>query len=305
MELPSEESLRYIVRRYAEARTAHGDVIGKPELVQPDGRFFPDEFKLDPPSIARLLRRMMSYAPLSAELPIELAFLEPEEDAAGGGCGKSSCGTGGKIGAHDGVVDKGDGYRVDVKVTDVANPVVLTTSLARSVGALVIAEGGELAPRDGDATEEIVAVACGFGVLLLSGSAVYTKACGGLRMHRATHLAVEELAVALALFVRVNGLEPSAARAHLETTQREAFAEAMRWVDSNDAIVTALRDHPSELASGVFAIAPARGFLGRLFTRKRDDVPQAAPAPRRERTEAESRRLAEARALVEDALGGD
>jgi hypothetical protein len=310
MELPSEDSIRWVVRRYAELRAAHGDVIGAPELLEPTGRHFPDEFKKDAPSVARLLRRMMSYAPLAEDLPIALAFVEPEEQAGGGGCSSGGCGTGAKIGAHDGVVEMDEGYRVELKVTDVANPMVLTTSLARSVGALVLAEAGEqIDARDAGATSEIAATVCGFGVLLVGGAAVYTKACGGLRMHCATQLPLEDLAVALALFVRVHELKPSAARAHLETTQREAFDEAMRWVDSNDAIVTALRDRPAELTDGLFTIEPPRAFaglLGRFFGRKRDDGPDVAPVSKKtERTEAEARRIAEARALVEEALRGD
>lgn len=310
MELPNEDAIRWIVRRYAELRAAHGDVIGAPELIEPSGRHFPDEFKKDAPSVARLLRRMMSYAPLAEDLEIQLAFLEPEEQASGGGCGTSACGTGAKIAAHDGVAELDEGYRVDVKVTDVGNPMILTTSLARSVGALVLAEAGEeIDAREAGATSEIAATVCGFGVLLVSGAAVYTKACGGLRMHTATNLPLEDLSVALALFVRVHELKPSAARAHLETTQREAFDEAMRWVDSNEAIVTALRDRPEDLTDGLFAIEPVRGLIGRLFTRKRsDDVPSdLAPVSSRktERTEAEARRIAEARALVEEALRGD
>ncbi len=311
MELPNEDAIRWIVRRYAELRAAHGEVIGDPELIEPSGRHFPDEFKKDPPSIARLLRRMMSYAPLAEDLPIQLAFLEPEEQASGGGgCGTSACGTGAKIQAHDGVVELDEGYRVDVKVTDVGNPMILTTSLARSVGALVLAEAGEdIDAREAGATSEIAATVCGFGVLLVSGAAVYTKACGGLRMHTATNLPLEDLTLALALFLRVHEIKPSAARAHLETTQREAFDEAMRWVDSNEAIVTALRDRPADLTDGLFTLEPVRGLIGRLFSRKKADATPADLAPvssrKSERTEAETRRIAEARALVEEALRGD
>ena len=317
MELPNEDAIRWIVRRYAELRAAHGDVIGAPELIEPSGRHFPDEFKKDAPSVARLLRRMMSYAPLAEDLEIQLAFLEPEEQASGGGCGTAACGTGAQSGvaaAHDGVAEMDEGYRVDVKVSDVANPMILTTSLARSVGALVLAEAGEdidARSSGSRATSEIAATVCGFGVLLVSGAAVYTKACGGLRMHTATSLPLEDLSVALALFVRVHEHKPSAARAHLETTQREAFDEAMRWVDSNEAIVTALRDRPEDLTDGLFTIEPVRGLIGRLFARKRsDDVPadlaRSPVASRKpERTEAEARRIAEARALVEEALRGD
>jgi hypothetical protein len=312
MELPSEESIRWIVRHYAEWRAAHGEVLGAPELIEPSGRHFPDEFTKDAPSIARLLRRMTTYAPLSSELSIELAFIDAEESSSGGGCGKSACGTGGAVAAYDGVVDIDDGYRVMVKVADVSNPVLLTTSLARSIGSMVLVEAGEeVSSREAAIASELAATMCGFGVLLLAGSAVYTKACGGLRMHAATVMSVPELALSLALFLRVHDVDTGKARAHLETTQREAFAEALRWVDSNEALVTALRDRPLELADGLFVIEPVRGLLGRLFSRRRADpapsdvVATSQRARRTERTDAELRRLAEAKALVEEALGTD
>lgn len=310
MELPPEDSIRWIVRRYAELRDSHGEAIGDPELLEPSGRHFPDEFTRDAESVARLLRRMVAYSPLASDLPIELAFKEPEESQdGGGGCGKSACGTGAAIAAHDGVMETDDGYRVELKVSDVGNPVVLTTALARSVGAMVLSEAGEdVSAREAPLAAELTAVACGFGVLLTSGAAVYTKACGGLRMHQATSMAVNELALALALFVRLHDKDASRARAHLETTQKEAFAEAMRWVLSNEELVTALRDRPSELRDGVFAIEPVRGLLGRLFSKRREDpLPPVAPASskRAPRSEAEERRLAEARALVEEALAED
>ena len=65
-------------------------------------------------------------------------------------------------------------------------------------------------------------------------------------------------AVALALFLRLHDVKPGAARRHLETTQREAFEEALRWVDSNTPIVEALGAHPESLADGVLFHGRAR-----------------------------------------------
>src|SRR5580693_5621667 len=44
MELPSDDSLRWIVGTYARVRSACGEALGAPALVQPTGEFFPDEF---------------------------------------------------------------------------------------------------------------------------------------------------------------------------------------------------------------------------------------------------------------------
>jgi hypothetical protein len=119
-------------------------------------------------------------------------------------------------------------------------------------------------------------------------------------------MSVEELAIALALFIRLHEKAPKAARAHLETTQKEAFDEALRWVDSNPALVADLRDNPGLLMDGVFRIEPIRGLLGRLFAKRpSSDLPSdlAVVSTRRTvRSEAEARRLAEAAALVDEAL---
>ncbi len=66
-----------------------------------------------------------------------------------------------------------------------------------------------------------------------------------------TQLGVAATAVSLALFLRVHDVKPGAARRHLETTQREAFDEALRWVDSNVKIVSALRAHQVAGGRGV------------------------------------------------------
>jgi hypothetical protein len=307
MDLPTEDALRWIVRAYARLRAAHGEVLEAPALVQPTGEFFPDPFLRDPPSVERLLRRMMSYSPLAEDLGVELAFVAPEGDDHAGGCGSAACGTGGGASAHPTVEELDDHYRVFVAVTDVGNPDVLTASLARAVGALVLLEAGEDA---GDATgpeAEIAAVACGLGVLIASGAAVWAKSCGGLRMAQATVMSAPEAAVALALFVAVHGLKASAAQSRLGATQREAFDLAVAWTESNPALIEALRDRPEVLEAGLFQIEPVRGLLGRWLHKRNVDKEQrapasAAPAPI---SEDRRRRLEEARALVDEVMGGE
>jgi hypothetical protein len=308
MELPSEQALRWIVRTYARLRAAHGDAIGDPALVQPTGVFFPDEFRLDGPSVERLLRRILGYSPVSDDLGIELAFAEPAADHAGG-CGSLACGPTGGGGARGGVQELQDGYRVVVATTDVGNPDVLTTSLARSVGALALLEAGEAGEEADPAEAEIVAVACGFGVLLANGAAVWAKSCGGLRMAQATVLGVEELSVALALFVAIHGTRPSEARSSLGATQREALDLAEAWVESNPLLVETLRERPALLEAGVFDIEPIRGIVGRWLHRRKVAAEMRAPVPASATTAPVSderrRRLEEARALVDEVLGGE
>jgi hypothetical protein len=314
MELPPEDDIRWIVSRYAHLRAEHGEAVGVPDLIEPTGDFFPDAFAPSAEGVSVLLKRLLSYAPLGGEIPIELAFAEGE--GGGGSCGTGGCGTGGGESEKAGTVaealphSQGEGYRLVLPVRDVGDPVLLATSLARCVGGMVLGEAGEdVSERERLTTAEIAATAlCGFGLLQLCGACVYTKSCGGLRAHQGTRLDVASSALALALFVRVHDVKPGNARKHLETTQREALDEALRWVDSNAKIVGALRAHPESLADGVFAIEETKGIFGRLFGAKPAASAEEIVAPvvvkKRVRTEAEERALAENKRLVEEALRG-
>jgi hypothetical protein len=308
MDLPADRALRWIVATYARLLGGHGTALRGSVLVQPTGEYFPDEFCADAPSVLRLLRRTMSYSPLAEDLGVELAFLAPEGDHAGG-CGSLACGSGGGGGGAQlaTVAELEDGYRVFVAATDVGNPDVLAASLARATGALVLHEAGEEDAEDA-AVAEIAAVACGLGVLVASGSSVWAKGCGGLRMAQATVLSVEEATVALALFCAVHGVKPSAARAHLGATQREAFDHALAWAESNPYVVESLRDRPAVLEGGLFTLEPVRGILGRWLHKRKLDrelQPQdgAPPAAAEPISEDKRRRLEEARALVDEVLG--
>lgn len=309
MEL-SDDAVRSIVAHLAHVRAEYGEVLGEVDLVEPNGEYFPDEFKLEPAAIDRLMRRMMTYAPLATDLDVEVVYVEPEgEGGGGGGCGSGACGPGEgpKHVARGGAVETDDGYAVVLASSDVGEPKLLTASLARSMGRLVLFEAGEeVDPRDEGALSELTAVACGLGVILLNGACVYKKGCGGMRRHQGTFLGVEELALACALFVRVTDRKPGSVRRHLEVTQREAFDLALDWVDGQPRLVRTLANDPATLEDGVFALEEKKGLLSRLLSRKRDEdePPLAMPASRpvRERSAEELRRIAETKALVEEAL---
>jgi hypothetical protein len=309
MEL-SDDSLRSIVAHLAHVRAEYGEVLGDAELVEPNGEYFPDEFKLEPAAIDRLMRRMMTYAPLATDLDVEIVYVEPEGEGGGGGCGSGACAPGDKSPkqiAKGGALETADGYAVVLASSDVGEPKLLTASLARSVGRLVLFEAGEeVDPRVEGALSELTAVACGFGVILLNGACVYKKGCGGMRRHQGTFLGVEELALACALFVRVTDRKPGSVRRHLEVTQREAFDLALDWVDGQPKLVRNLKSDPAILEDGVFALEEKKGLLSRLLSRKReeDELPMSMPASRpvRERSAEELRRIAETKALVEEAL---
>lgn len=311
----SDASLRSIVAHIAHLRAAYGEVIGDSELVEPNGEYFPDEFKLDPDSVQTLLERMMTYAPLSEDLDVTLGVVEPEGEAAaakaGGGCGSGACGPGGGGGAGGKnqtlrpAVETDDGYLAVLASSDAGDTTVLTASLARSVGRIVLFEADEdVDPRDEGPLSELTAVACGLGTILLNGASVYKKGCGGMKRHQATFLSVEELALAVALFVRVTDAKPGRVRTHLEVTQREAFDNALSWVDDQPTLVKTLAEQPETLEDGVFALEEKKGLFGKLLARKRDEddlVPLSKPKVST-LSEEERRRIAETKALVEEAL---
>ena len=315
MEL-SDDALRSIVAHLAHLRAEYGEVLGADahlDLVEPTGDYFPDAFALEPAAIDRLMRRMMTYAPLAADLEVQVVFVEPEgEGAGGGGCGTGACGPGdkspGKQIMKGGAAETEDGYAVVIASGDVGEPKLLTASLARSMGRLVLFEADEeVDPRVEGALSELTAVACGLGVILLNGASIYKKGCGGVRQHQGTFLGVDELALACALFVRVTDRKAGSVRRHLAVTQREAFDSALDWVDGQPKLVRALTKDPESLADGIFSLEEKKGLLSRLLSSKKpaDDVDALMTAPPRvakERTEEERRRLAETKALVEEAL---
>ena len=129
----------------------------------------------------------------------------------------------------------------------------------------MLAEAGEDSRRrDVGVASEVIAVASGFGVVLLEGSHVYAKSCGGPSIHRGTALSTSELAVLARALLRDERLAPRAARKHLGATQAEAFDEAAAFVAKNDARLRKLREAPELLETGVFSFGRSRGFFSRL-----------------------------------------
>lgn len=317
MDLPSDEGLRWLVSRYASLRAEHGEGIGDPPLVTPTPEDFPDAFELSVEGVGRFLTRMLEYAPVAADLDVRLRVVEGEGGAAScgtGGCGTSACGpTEKKATFGDRVIDADDAYIVELPSTAAAHPTRLAATLARSVGTIVLLEAGEeLLPDEVGPMSELAATASGLGVLLLEGSHVFAKSCGGVRVEQCTHLGVSELAVLVALFVRLHDRKLAQAKAHLATTQSEALGEAVAWVDSNEKLLGNLDQRPEMLTDGVFAIEPVKGLLGRWFSSSRkakveklpSELAPLSPCPRAPRSAEEQRRIDEARALVDAALGG-
>lgn len=268
-----EDQIRGIVAHLARLRADHAEVFADPDLVEPNGDFFPDAFTLDKDGIERLLRRTLSYVPIAERIEVALGFIRPESDVSGGGCGSGSCGEGGvKDIARGGAIETEEGYAVLVHAEDVGDPTILTTALARAAGRIVLFEADDAVdPRSEGALSELTALAAGLGLLLLNGACVYKKGCGGMKRHRATVLDVEELALGVALFVRAANKKPRTVRRHLEITQKEAFDAALEWVDERPALLRALVDCPETLADGIFPFEEKKGLFSRLLSRKDAD----------------------------------
>ena len=96
MDLPSEADIRHLIASYAELKASHGPAFSDSELVLPTADFFPDEFRLDGESVASFMKRMLSYAPVAADLPVGLRFIQPDEASGAGSCSSGACGTGGR-----------------------------------------------------------------------------------------------------------------------------------------------------------------------------------------------------------------
>lgn len=187
-----------------------------------------------------------------------------------------------------------------LSVEETGHPVVLTSSLARCLGAMILSEAEIDDVEEIAAEAEVAAAASGLGVLLSAAAHIYGKSCGGVSVKRTTALSLEETTFLLALFCAVHEIKPSRARAHLEPSQREAFAESVDLVAKNQKIVRALREAPETLEEGLFPIEHERGLLSRLFSSDPEPELEGPARKAAPRSEDEKRRLAEAKALVDD-----
>ena len=276
MDFPDDRTLREVVQRYAAIVERFGDDLGKRPMVLPSGRFFPDVFSGDLPSVGRLLRRMQQHAGMS-DIPIEVGVLDPEALAASSCGSKSSSGGCGSCAAPNvspevaaaRLVDLGDGWRVNIEPSEVGNPVVLTAALARALGHVFLLE--ESSPERPieeplEVTVELTTVALGLGTLLLAGSYLYQKSCGGPSVACLTALSLGELSVAFAMFAKHRGHSLRAARSELDATQQAQLAEAETWLLSNPDISRLLATDPLRLVLGDFELSAPKSWMARILT---------------------------------------
>jgi len=204
--------------------------------------------------------------------------LERAEGSHAGGCGTSACGpvNVGDTAPAARIEEHAGGWIVNVFDTELHHPVGLTSQLSRALGRVFLTEASTSA-SDIEAPElvssELAAVALGLGALLLEGSYVYGKSCGGPSVTQLTTLSVGELAIACSLFIELGGHSTRRALGCLGTTQRALLSEASEWAASNAAILQKLSDTPGQLASSTPELREAKPWLLRLFDRPRRAEP--------------------------------
>jgi len=250
------------------------------------------------------------------------------DNCGDGGCGDGGCGSGGCGTSHKhgdptlaGVQRMGDGaWKVDVRLSDAKNATTLTAALATSLAHVFVLEHGGLdqfPEAEWMPTCEIAATMLGFGVLLTNASYMYAKACKGVSVDKATFLEVGDLTIALALFTVLADIPAWRASANLDPTQREAYAEARTWADSNRKLMKRIVRDPSTVAADeVLSVEPARSWLARVlgFGAKKKDVPDlhdeeaiaevaaSLAAKRKDKPRKDDAKTLELRALVEESL---
>jgi hypothetical protein len=294
----SQDTFREIITTFAELLSEHKEAFQGARLVLPNAAFFPDKIDVSPDGLRTLFQRVLSYSPVPQDVPFELGFVEDESAKS---CSSGACGPEGATKLLPAVLEQDDAYVIPLDVQIVKSPVRLTASLARSAGGLLLAYTGRevTGPR-----AELAGVLSGLGAILLNGSHIYMKGCGGVKLMSATELSASELAAALAIFVHLFELSPREARSSMQPTQDELFTESLAFMKTQPQLVQKLREAPELLAGGAFEFESPKGFLGGMFglrSRNADSgIDGAGTVARVKRTPEQQARLAEARQLVEE-----
>jgi hypothetical protein len=295
MELPDLTGRADLVRRYARLLQHFGAELGERPLVRHDTQFFPDRFEKDQASLELLVRRLQAHAGM-LDVPLRVQLLTPDGlpsegsagscSSGGGGCGTGGCGPGA---APEGgaklprLEESAQGWTLNVGEAELHHPVALTTQLSLALADIFLTETESAsapveAPRE--VSRDLTCVALGLGLLVLEGSFIYSKSCGGPSVACLTQLSVGELSIACSLFISSGGHSPRRALADLGTTQRALLSEASDWAASNPELIRQLAEDPGQLATRPPAVQDTRGWLLRLFQRapKRSSQPSGRAA---------------------------
>jgi hypothetical protein len=286
--LPPPQVIRAVIQRHARLRNRYATALGHRPLVIPSAKFFPDPFRGDAESAMRLTMRMQAHAGMS-DVPIRtaLATLGPDGEVSPSSCSSGACGMPQSAGFGVlRVVDEGDGWLLQIPEPELRHPVALTTNLARSLAFVFLVETKleeEVLEPPVDVTADFAAVALGFGALLLQGSYIYAKSCGGPRVTRVTKVLLPELAIATALFAATEGHELAPLLRELDPTQKELLSEAERLIRANRRLVSTLAERPDRIARGDFELETPSSILASLkrgfSAMTATSTPRSAPLP--------------------------
>ena len=320
MELPPREVRHGLVAAYAEVVHYLGLSTVERALALPNGEFFPDLFTGDEASVQRMLDRLLEHAGLS-DMALEVRFWGDSAASCGtgacGSCGPTQTAPESESESIQRLIDAGEHWQVNVLPAEVASPVALSSALCHAVALAVLREADTPPPRlPLDLAVDLTAIALGYGVLLLEGSHIYRKSCGGPSIARTTALGPTEVALVLALSAAVSEQPLRKVSKYLSATQREAFGEATAWADSNSATVAKLRSAPERVARGEFSLKEPSSWLGRWLGSKVKRAPSldsastideleaalSASAPARLPPKPRDPKLDEIRRLVDEAL---
>lgn len=287
MELPNSEVRQGLVAAYAEVVARLDLLSSERALVLPNGEFFPDVFTGDEASVQRMLDRLLEHAGLS-----DMALVARFWGESAASCGTGACGSCGPTQAEPDsepvqrLIDAGEHWQVNVLPTEVGSPVALGSGLCQAIALAVLREADAPPRLPLDLAVDLTGIALGYGVLLLEGSHIYRKSCGGPSIARTTVLGPTEVALVLALSAAVSEHPLRKVGKHLSATQQDAFGEATAWADSNSGLIQALRSDPTRVARGDFQLRETSSWLGRWLGGKLRRTPSADSATTIEELEA-------------------
>ncbi len=277
MQLPDMPVREAILRSYAGFLSNAGGRVAERPLVLPNGKFFPDTFAGDQASLDRLLDRMLSLVSME-DLPFR-AELTEGGGGGGGGCGSGSCSPSAGPSDDGPRLRQEDGFWIiRVPAGELGNPTVLTSNLARVIGHVFALDVNPDSPvGELPLLGELAAVSLGLGLLVLQGSYVYSKSCGGPSIGQVTAMSCPEAALSVAAFLASSGTSPRAALKHSEITQRTLLKEACGFIASNSNVAKMLKSNPAALTSAKLNLVETQPWLMRLFGSRSSRGTKKAP----------------------------
>lgn len=282
MQLPPLQATRAVIQRYARLLHRYQSDLGQRPLILPSGEYFPDQFVGDELSVDALVRRMLVHSGMD-DIPVETRVVSPEapESKTTSSCGSGACLPVKSRNGFERLVDLEKSWLLQVPEAELRHPVALTTNLCRSLAFIFMVEtqnDGEILEPPIDVTADFLAVALGFGPLMLQGSYIYAKGCGGPQVASVTKLPVGELAIATALFAALGKHRLAPALRELDVTQKALLAEAGELFRANKAVVDLVATSPGRAARQEFALDKGASLVAQWWARLGKKTPSSPAA---------------------------